>query len=80
MDLYNGHTSLVFLYSNYAKGVRESEMAKDSPSLITMAVRSELLDVATTLHTSSCSKADLSFGRFSLWGLESIVWAIIGKQ
>lgn len=28
MDLYNGHTSLVFLYSNYAKGVRESEMAK----------------------------------------------------
>lgn len=28
MDLYNGHTSLVFLYSNYAKGVRESEVTK----------------------------------------------------
>lgn len=28
VDLYNGHTSLVFLYSNYAKGVRESEVAK----------------------------------------------------
>lgn len=28
MDLYNGHTSLVILYSNYAKGVRESEAAK----------------------------------------------------
>lgn len=28
LDLYNGHTSLVFLYSNYAKGVRESEVAK----------------------------------------------------
>lgn len=28
MDLYNGHTSLVFLYPNYAKGVRESEVAK----------------------------------------------------
>ena len=28
MDLYNGHTSLAFLYSNYAKGVRESEVAK----------------------------------------------------
>ena len=27
-DLYSGHTSLVFLYSNYAKGVRESEVAK----------------------------------------------------
>lgn len=28
VDLYNGHTSLVFLYPNYAKGVRESEVAK----------------------------------------------------
>ena len=28
VDLYNGHTSLVFLYSNYATGVRESEVAK----------------------------------------------------
>ena len=28
VDLYSGHTSLVFLYSNYAKGVRESEVAK----------------------------------------------------
>lgn len=28
VDLYNGHTSLVFLYSNYAKGVRESEVTK----------------------------------------------------
>jgi hypothetical protein len=28
VDLYNGHTSLVFLYSNYAKGVRELEVAK----------------------------------------------------
>lgn len=28
VDLYNGHTSLIFLYSNYAKGVRESEVAK----------------------------------------------------
>lgn len=28
MDLYNGHTSLLFLYSNYVKGVRESEVAK----------------------------------------------------
>ena len=28
VDLYNGYTSLVFLYSNYAKGVRESEVAK----------------------------------------------------
>lgn len=28
VDLYNAHTSLVFLYSNYAKGVRESEVAK----------------------------------------------------
>lgn len=28
VNLYNGHTSLVFLYSNYAKGVRESEVAK----------------------------------------------------
>ena len=28
VDLYSGHTILVFLYSNYAKGVRESEVAK----------------------------------------------------
>lgn len=28
MDLYNGHNSLVFLYSSYAKGARESEVAK----------------------------------------------------
>lgn len=28
VDLYNGHTSLVFLYSNYAKGVLESEVIK----------------------------------------------------
>lgn len=28
VDLYNGHTSLVFLYSSYAKGVCESEVAK----------------------------------------------------
>lgn len=28
VDLYSGHTSLVFLYSNYGKGVRESEVAK----------------------------------------------------
>lgn len=28
VDLYNGHSSLVFLYSNYVKGVRESEVAK----------------------------------------------------
>lgn len=35
-----------------------------SPSLIAMAVRSVLLDVATTLHTSSCWRAGSSFGRF----------------
>ena len=50
------------------------------PSLITMAVRSVLLDVATTSHTSSCWRAGSSFGRFSLWGFESIAWAIIGTQ
>lgn len=64
VDLYNGHTSLVFLYSNYAKGVRESEVTKVLALLITMAVRSVLLGAATTLHASSCWRAGSSFGRF----------------
>lgn len=64
VDLYYGYTSLVFLYSNYATGVRESEVAKVLALLDYYGTRSVLLDVATTSHTSSCWRAGSSFGRF----------------
>ena len=64
VDLYNGHTAW-FSYTQTTPRVFASQRwPRYSPSLIIMAVRLVLPGIAITSHTSSCSKADLSFGRF----------------
>lgn len=64
VDLYNWHTSLVFLYSNYAKSVRESEVAKVLALLDYYGASLGIAGCSTISHISSCWRADSSFRRF----------------